>query len=255
MTNTIIGYFLLLFASGFVLKAQDLPPMQLDRPDQTECVFITPKFYLQAENGFSLEKNEEAEINLFYPSTLWKIGINPNLEVRLITEILSSKNNITRLTGLNPLVFGFKVKLAEENGFFPATSLIGQYSSAKIGKSEYHKVNSTPSFRFIFQNTLNDRFTLGYNLGVEWEEVHLRPDFIYTISLGTALNEKFGAYAEVYGFINSKERQSHYVDGGFTFMVNNDFILDFSGSTHISNAYRDGYVSLGISYRLNLCNN
>ena len=33
-------------------KAQELPSIQTDRPDQTECPFITPKNYFQLENGF-----------------------------------------------------------------------------------------------------------------------------------------------------------------------------------------------------------
>ena len=37
------------------LFAQTLPSIQLDRPDQTECPFITPKKYIQIENGFTIE--------------------------------------------------------------------------------------------------------------------------------------------------------------------------------------------------------
>ena len=33
------------------IKAQ-APPIQTDRPDQTECPFITPMGYIQIENGF-----------------------------------------------------------------------------------------------------------------------------------------------------------------------------------------------------------
>ena len=39
------------------LLGQDLPSIQTDRPDQTECPFITPRSYFQFENGFSYEKN------------------------------------------------------------------------------------------------------------------------------------------------------------------------------------------------------
>ncbi|MBU6205838.1 MAG: hypothetical protein KJS45_10675, partial [Bacteroidetes bacterium] len=35
--------------------AQTLPPIQLDRPDQTECPFITPKNYIQIEHGITME--------------------------------------------------------------------------------------------------------------------------------------------------------------------------------------------------------
>ena len=34
------------------LFGQELPSIQLDRPDQTECPFITPKNYIQIEKQF-----------------------------------------------------------------------------------------------------------------------------------------------------------------------------------------------------------
>ena len=36
------------------LFGQKLPSIQLDRPDQTECPFITPKKYIQIEKGLHL---------------------------------------------------------------------------------------------------------------------------------------------------------------------------------------------------------
>ena len=41
------------------LFGQKLPSIQLDRPDQTECPFITPKNYIQIENGFTLENKDK----------------------------------------------------------------------------------------------------------------------------------------------------------------------------------------------------
>ena len=43
------------------LYGQSLPTIQLDRPDQTECPFITPKNYIQIENGFTVENFDETQ--------------------------------------------------------------------------------------------------------------------------------------------------------------------------------------------------
>jgi hypothetical protein len=58
------------------LFGQSLTPIQLDRPDQTECPFITPKNYVQLENGFTFETINHSQTSFSYPSTLWKYGVN-----------------------------------------------------------------------------------------------------------------------------------------------------------------------------------
>ncbi|MEX1202040.1 MAG: hypothetical protein WEA59_02260, partial [Ferruginibacter sp.] len=55
---------------------QILPPIQTDRPDQTESPFIVPKSHFQIECGFNFEKVNHQEKNLVYPTILWKYGIN-----------------------------------------------------------------------------------------------------------------------------------------------------------------------------------
>ena len=64
-------------------------PIQLDRPDQTECPFIVPKNYVQVENGFTYETINEDLKTISYPSSLWKFGLNEKVEFRLITEVVS----------------------------------------------------------------------------------------------------------------------------------------------------------------------
>ena len=55
MIKGFITFSLLLVLIKFKLIGQDLPPIQLGRPDQTECSFIVPIGFIQAENGFTYE--------------------------------------------------------------------------------------------------------------------------------------------------------------------------------------------------------
>jgi hypothetical protein len=41
------------------------------------------------------------------------------------------------------------------------------------------------------------------------------------------------------------------VDGGITYLVNKDFILDFSAGFGLVNSLLKNYFSLGVSYRFN----
>lgn len=176
--------------------SQDLPSIQTDRPDQTECPFITPKGYLQFENGFSYEKIDGDSKSIVAPTILTKFGINDHFELRLITEYSIEKNNSSKISGINPVLIGFKTRLFEEKGIIPTTSFITHLGLPKLASSDLKATYYTPEFRFTMQHTISDRQTLSYNLGAEWSGVTLEPTFIYTLTTGYSFSEKIGGYIE-----------------------------------------------------------
>lgn len=105
----------------FLTFSQEIEPIQTDRPDQTETPYLVPKKMFQVENGFSFQKNNVNSKTLTLPSSLWKYGVNDNFELRLITEFLIDKNFDSEISGLNPVLVGCKIKIAEEKGIFPKT--------------------------------------------------------------------------------------------------------------------------------------
>jgi hypothetical protein len=242
-----------LFMTDFILlNGQNLPAIQLDRPDQTECPFIVPKGYIQAENGLTYEKINNSSKSFAHPSTLWKYGLSDNFEFRLITEIISEKELATTITTLSPITIGFKVKIAEENGIVPITSFIGHLTvphwASKAAQSNYY----APSFRFTMQHTLSKILTLAYNLGAEWDGETPETTFIYTLTTGFSMTEKIGAYIELYGFAPQKQKADHRFDGGFTYLINNNVIVDLSGGIGLTDNAPNSFVSLGFSYRFKL---
>lgn len=239
---------LLLFFRGPLAVAQ-LPPIQLDRPDQTECPFIVPKNYLQLENGFLMQRLNNGSRYYTFPSTLWKYGVNERFELRMITELVTLKNKDGSLTGLNPITLGFKANLLAEKGIIPHTSFIGHITTSKWGSRELHTSTIAPSFRFVMQHTLSEKLSLAYNLGARWNGEDPEPTYLYTLTSGISITGKLGCYIELYGFAPEKDRAEHSVDGGFTWLVNNDLMLDISASMGITDNAPDHYVALGISYR------
>jgi hypothetical protein len=99
------------------------------------------------------------------------------------------------------------------------------------------------------QHTLSKLFALSYNLGAEWNGETAEPTYIYTLTTGISLTDKLGAYAEIYGFAPQDASADHRVDGGFTYLFNNNFIVDLSGGVGIINSDLKNYISLGVSYR------
>lgn len=226
------------------LSGQDLPPIQTDRPDQTECPFITPVDHIQFEYGFNYEKLNSNTYNFLHPSLLSKWGLNKFTEIRLITEVFTEARHLQRSSGLKPLKIGFKTKLLTENGLIPTTSIIAHLSVPDFRTNKIF----APSFRFTMQHTLSDKMTIGYNLGSEWSSENLESTIIYTLAWGISLTQRLGSYIELYGFYPQNEKSIHKTDGGFTFLIKPNFMIDISSGVSFSEI-QNYYTSLGLSFR------
>jgi len=231
------------------LKAQDLPSIQTDRPDQTECPFITPRHYFQLENGLSYEKNNSESELMVAPTILTRFGINNYFELRLITEYVINKENAITYSGINPVLFGFKTRLLEEKGIIPTTSLIAHIGFPKVASEEYRANYYYPEFRFTMQHTISEKQSLSYNLGAEWNGVDKKPTFIYTLTTGYSLTDTIGAYIEFYGFVPEIGKADHRFDLGLTYLFNPNHQLDVSGGFGLSAISPKYYLALGYSFR------
>jgi hypothetical protein len=228
-------------ARSTAVFAQSLQPIQLDRPDQTECPFITPKGYIQAENGLGCENVVVGQSKLTYPTSLWKYGVNKQCEVRLITELVTENNS----SGIKPITVGIKASLIEETGPIPKISVIGHITSASLGSKDFRTSFIAPSFRFTMQHTISERVSLAYNLGAEWNGESARPAYIYTLSTGMSSATKLACYGEVYGFWESGAKADNRADAGLTYLVNNNVMLDLSAGFGLQSEILRNYLAIG----------
>ena len=192
-------YLIILFISVNVF-AQNIEPIQADRPDQTETPAIVPKGMFQVESGFTFQKNDGFSQTNSLPTVLWKYGINENFELRLITEFIDEKTNNESILGLNPVIIGCKIKIADEKGIVPKTSFIGHISIPKLATSSFKTDFFAPELRIVMQHSLSEKLSLSYNLGAEWDGFSPEPTFIYTLTSGYLISQKLGFYAEFFGF-------------------------------------------------------
>lgn len=237
---------LFLIWSG-MMQAQEY--IQTDRPDKTETVYVVPKGYLQTETEIVFEKLNTDEQKWGLLTTLWKYGLNNKTEIRIITSSYLSKDFKHKTFIIEPVSIGFKSSLTEQNGILPKTSFIGSMQWDK------HPVKRTtvavPSFRFTFQNEINEYATIGYNLGMEWNDKK-EEQYIYTFTYGNRLNSKLNYYIEAYGFLSPYRRADHNIDGGFTYYINPNLMVDTSGGIGLSSTSSTYFIGIGISYRVQL---
>jgi hypothetical protein len=200
----IIPFIIWLPFFGF---SQENESIQTDRPDQTETPFLVPKSMFQVENGFSFQKNNTNSNTITLPSSLWKYGVNENFELRLITEFSIEKNFDSEISGLNPVLIGCKIKIAEEKGIFPKTSFIGHIGLPNVASSKNKNEFTAAEFRFVMQHTLSKKMSFSYNLGSEWNGNSPEATFIYTIATGYSISERLNT--TIY---NKSTNKFEYID-------------------------------------------
>lgn len=241
------------------IKAQnESPELITDRPDQTESSVTVPHKFLQIETGFVMEnsKTDLADQKAYtYNSTLLRYGLFDNLELRLGLEYLGEKvtnknaETTNAISGLSPLYAGFKAKIAEEDGWKPEIAFLAAMVLPFTASEDYKPEYSGADIRFAFSHTLSDRFSLGYNLGAQWNGETAMPSYFYSVSLGAGIIYKLEMFIESYGLIPETGEAEHLLDAGFTYLLLPNLQFDASGGIGIYNSI-DNFISLGLTYRL-----
>ncbi len=236
--------------------------IQTDRPDMTECPYITPVHNIQVESGSFVQYNHEydelgTEIKSqerVYPTLLAKYGLSKNFEFRFILEYgdqiaYGSKSKAE----FQPFGMGCKIKICEEKGIIPTTSLISHVHLPIYTSNSTQKGLILPDFRFTCNHSLPKDLYLGYNFGGQWDNIDsgvVSFSGIYTLVLGGSISSKFGAYIEAFGTIPDHKTAEHNVDGGVTFLLTPDIQFDASVGVGIGKSNSMiGFGSLGFSFR------
>lgn len=241
-----------------VVIAQSVPDMVTDRPDQTESSVTVPKGWLQIETGALMEGDSPYKglvfTNTIYNTTLLRYGLFDKTELRFGWEYLNdyvlSGDVESDVSGLAPFVIGFKTQISEEDGWIPELAFLGHLTIPNIGKEEFRADFLTPDFRIAGTKSINDKFSTAFNLGGEWDGVTPNTNIFYSFVIGMGVNEKIGAFAEVYGYVIEEMNPDHRFDAGVTYLVSNNFQLDLSGGFGINDQAPDYFISGGLSYRL-----
>jgi hypothetical protein len=238
-------------------QEEPLGALITDRPDATESPTAVPKGFIQVETGAFLETFEKNDIkteDFTLNTMLIRYGLLDNLELRLGWNYTDSKTKfkgteIGSVTSFSPLLLGFKVGIAEENGAMPEIGFLGHLNLPFSVKKELRPQNTGVDFRFSFAHTLSEKSSLAYNIGAAWENDSPEAAYLYTIAYGYSICDKWGAYVELYGDMPENNKANHLWDAGVTYLISNNVQLDATVGTSITEG-QDLLISAGISFRL-----
>lgn len=261
MLKYILTYCFLLFS---IYSNAQIEKIETDRPGQTNTPSTTPNKWLQSEIGFQKQTYRFQPVlkDVYFqqPSLLAKYGLGNKFEVRLITELAYVKEeNVTVNTiykGTNNAQIGAKFNFLKQKGFIPKTAIIAHYrfntlNTNPIGKDSINGTN----FRFAMLHTISDDFSLGYNLGMDWERFGSTPVYLYTFSPRFSFSEDWLVFIELYGFIEKNRKPKTSADLGISYWINDNFKIDASGGTRINKDIRIKFYSIGASFRFKTSKN
>ncbi|MCH1473194.1 MAG: transporter [Bacteroidia bacterium] len=260
------GLLLILAFASFVANAQ----IETDRPDFTESPNTVPKGALQVETGFVIENDQIDNLggsleyqNMTLNTTLLRWGILDQLELRF--NWANKRNEATQKQSIQGGQDSTSSSI--EHGF--ATSFVGfktnLYKTDKISigflghmyipdlssgdfKVDNQKVASELLFPVSYQIT--ERFGVAAQYGISWDGFTPNPTTGYTLAFGYAITDQLNCYIEPYGFLTNNGEELHLVNGGFTYLVNDNFQLDLTGGFGLNDEAQDNFISCGASFLL-----
>ncbi len=254
----------------FGLDADPLTePIVTDRPDFTESTQAVPRGRFQLEAGYTFTNDHERGVTTTdhaFPELLLRIGLADEWELRLGwagwslgEEMFRERNEHGRHVSRNEhtdggadMTLGFKRHLWDQEGWRPDFGVIGELS-LPTGSGEKSSGDVDPAVKLLWAYDLTDRLSVAgnVNLGVPRSARGRFVQSAASLSFGYAWTDWLGSYVEYFG-IYPNDRGSdaaHYLNGGFTFPVNDNLQFDIRAGVGLNEEADDFFSGVGFSVR------
>lgn len=235
-------------------------PISPDRPDFTEGTGLIPVGHVQVEGGLTLTRVEDVDATSF-GELLVRFGLGERVEARLglgsYSRIDTGAGSTGSISGFEDPALELKVRFTDEVGELgpgqPAVALV-LATSVPVGDEELTSDEWVPTALMAFDWDLSARFSLGANLGASYAVSGIDDRFAQafgSVSAGFSATDRLGTFLEWYGFSEEEKDGSatHYVNGGVSYLINNDLTVDARIGTGLNDPDPDWFAGIGAAVR------
>jgi len=222
-----------------------------DRPGIGSGSAVLPHKTLQLETGFGYA-NSTANDTYAIGEALVRLGA-PGFEVELfLNSYVIMRTELSDETlhgeGFQDLGIGLKIPLLEVWGSRFSLSAQGILQTPS-GSAFQTNDEWIPSGILLADLGLTDRFGLAVNAGYQAGPGDLDEVFSLIVTPGVSLGGGFGAYAGWAGFFadGADAANSHFAEGGFTYLPNDNLQLDLNGGWDVDSD--DYFLGFGLAIR------
>lgn len=243
------NYFLI--ASVIFAKHLNAQQIVTDRPDQTEASSTVPKGSIQIESGVLIgfdESNSKRTRQILAPTTLFRYGLTKGIEIRVLNQFESMKNHAIdkESNGISDLEIGTKIQLVRNTNVNTELAFLS-HLILPTGSRDLTNTNFGSINKFAISHNISQNIELGYNIGYNYFGSG-KGDLTYSLSIAFGVTGKVGIYLEPYGELTELQKYQSNFDAGITYLVKDNFQLDFSFGTGINNTMN--YISAGFSWNI-----
>jgi len=227
-----------------------------DRPDFTESTSIVPRGHFQIEGGTTVARIEDVDSTAF-GELLVRIGTGERWETRIgVGSYSRVETPFGDVSGLEDPSVGIKFRFTGDSGDLgpgqPEVALI-VLTSIPEGDEELTDDEWVPEAKLALAWGLTERLSLSSNVNYAYavdgdDRLH---QIGATLSGGISITDRLGSFLEWYGFSEETNDgpSTHYVDGGVTWLINNDLQVDARVGTGLNDADPDWFVGVGAGVR------
>ena len=246
MKKTILSFLMMLTVVG--VFAQEVE-FTADRPGASTGPAIVGKGVIQWEQGMQYD-GDGAKGSFTYSNTLLRYGLFDGVEVRLGGDAFSYDYFGSWKSAFSGLGIGAKIRCCDEQGAIPAIAVLADLQIPGTGAKGFAAEYLTPSLYLLFENTLSDELSLGYNIGAEWDGYTPAPVTFLALCLGYTINEDLGCFVESYNYL-AKGGNAYCADLGLNYMVAPKVQVDVAADLDLCNPAQNWAVSLGVAWQIN----
>lgn len=238
--------FLALNLSAHAAEAQEIEIINTERPGFSSSPIALAPQRLQIEGGYQYTQDDGNPDfdDQTLPFALLRYGIADNLELQVSWAGLSwTKTGSQNVNGANDAGIGVKWQLSEAGSPVPIALFAGL--SIPVGDPEYSSDHVDPTLGLFWSHSAE----LDWFGTVVVNESNDTVSGTNAIGISLPINDRTGGFIEYFGSFAENSGPEHYLDGGVTFLSQNNLQFDVNAGIGLNSRAADFFIGFGIAYR------
>ena len=210
------------------------------------------------ETGSSYEwnrRNGAHEHTWTINTSLFRLGLTTNVELRFQLDESATLASQKLYGGISNASVGTKIKVFEGSKGLPKTAFLGTILLPGSSQSHYLPKHIGVQSHLLFENNITEFFSIGYDIGVEWNGETHRPDIFFGAGLNFQPTDRWCFFIESYNRFNSEKQEdwaspghrSHFNcmgETGVSYIVTPRLQLNMYSDICFNEPFK--YVNLGV---------
>ncbi len=238
----------IMFGALFAAEAQEAE-FTADRPGASTGPATVAAGVVQWEQGVQYD-GDGAKGMFTFSNTLFRFGVTDGFELRLGGDAFIYNEGEAWRPAFSGLTLGTKINIFEGRGAIPEVAVMANLAIPATGNEGFVVEHLAPSLYLLFENPLTDRWSLGYNVGVEWDGTLPAPSAFVALGASYAITDNLGCFVESYNYF-SRMGNAYMADAGFSLQVARKVQLDLAANIDLCHPAQAWAVSFGVAWQLN----